>query len=469
MEKRYLVAIGINDYEHSPLNFCVKDTEDIERCFETFCGVHSSNAYRINSDTNTPNFGILNSLEHSINRIKSHFEPQKDSVTFYFSGHGVQGKSSTALLFQNEVVELQTIFNKLASLKPKFIFCLIDSCYSGVGISDGSKSADGLTFAQHLAVSGGYGIICASAADSPAKEDINIRNGRLTRLFIDTIQDKLNYRDGLLSLNMIFQLVDDAFKNNPEFRQFPFAQTKGVSTYPLAILNQLNLSHHYSSHYISALEDYDWEKVANDIGSYCQTSGDITTEFIRVARELIRNSRSWGNATYVKIEINAGSVSIIDNSGTFFNLIDPASGVTLNGGGITIKRFKEKFADRFSFDARVRQKQTIQTFNFLVSTASQNSCMLKITKLRELRDFQHGKGFKIPPDCKDYEIQIPRGTIDLSTVYTFLDAIILESQQTDKSVLLTMDKDDLLVADFQQVLSRKTQDLGTHKVLIKAE
>lgn len=464
-EKRFLISIGINDYEIKPLDYCVKDSEDICNCFTLFCNVNK--CFNITSESEKPNANIYESFIKVIKRIETEFIQGNDSIYFYFSGHGAKADKSTSLVFHDRIVELQEIFNLLTALNPKFIFCLIDSCFSGIGIEDEiGKSANEIVFSQHLKLAYGYNIICASAKDSPAKEDENLKNGRLTHLFIDIIKNKVNYSDGILSLSKIYQLVDTAFKNNPLFRQYPFTQTKGLSTYPLAYENDTTDSLYFSSHYIEDIETYDWVEFKNDLSKYCLLKEDIINEFTRLTREILRNSKTWSKATFLRIEISKGNVSLYDNSGTFFDIFNPSAEIKINGGGKTAKIFKESFEDMFSFTYEIKEHETIQTFTFKTINDKVDVCEWFLDDLHELREFQRGKIFVIPESCEEYTIKIPQGGIDLSSVYASLETFIRSSQMSDKTITIIFSNSDRLKNEFIDILNSITY-LGPHKVVIK--
>lgn len=464
-EIRFLISIGINDYEIKPLDYCVKDSEDIITLMQNYCKVNKKNHYHVFSDENEPNVNIYDSFVRSFNKIKARFIENEDSIFFYFSGHGVPSGKSTALLFHERKIELQELFYMFSSLKPKFIFCLIDSCFSGVGIeSEVGKSTSDYLFAQEVKLADGYNIICACSSDSTAKEDENLENGRMTRLFIDVVQNKIHYKYDMLSLNKVFQLIDDEFKNNPEFKQFPFSQTKGLSTYPLALLSKENVDLSYSTHYIDDVELHDWSEFKQDLSIYCSLEIPLVNECTRLIRELLRNSKRWSDATFTKVEICKGSVSIYDNSGTYFDIFNPDKEITLRGGGTTAKLFREKFADRYEYSYSIKENETIQIFTF-TSISCENECIWKVENLRQLRDFQNNLTITIPDICSDYEIYIPQGGIDYSSIYAFLRKAIITSQSTNKPIKIIIEDNDMLKDTFIDILANYLE-LGVHKVCI---
>lgn len=466
-ETRYLISIGINDYELKPLDYCVKDSQDISFLMSLHCNVDSANIFNIHSEYNKPVSNIYAEFEKSFNRIKSVFIENVDSIFFYFSGHGAKDGNSTSLVLHDRTVELQNFFNLFLTLKPKFVFCLIDSCFSGIGIDDEvGKLSNEFLFTQHLQLASGYNIICACASDSVAKESSKIKNGRLTRIFIDIVNDKLNYKGGILSLSQVFQFIDEEFKNNPEFEQFPFAQTKGLSTYPIAFIDQTDLKAFFSTHYISDVEYYSWDRFKIEVSEYCSLDKNLIIEFTRLIREIIRNCYIWGKASFVKIEIGSNCVSIIDNSGSFFDIFNPPEETVINGGGKTARYFKNYFSKKFSYQFKINNGETIQIFNFFVSETPNNNCVWKIEDLSDLWYIRHKNFFEIPDSCEDYKIFISHGSIDLSTTYLFLVNAIEVSQKYNKPVIIYIDESDYLKNEFMDILDN-IKNYGEHKVIIK--
>ncbi len=465
-ESRFLITVGLNDYELSPLSYCVKDSEDLIGCMQTYCKVEPVNTFSIVSDFNQPNPYPYESFLQIHSRIEAKFIGKQDSIFFYFSGHGVKANNSTSILFKDKVVELQELFALFSSLRPKFIFFLIDSCYSGVGIKDEiAKSSNEVNFVQHLNLASGYNLICASAKDAPAKESSDTKNGRLTRLFIDVIANKINYTEGILSLTKVFELIDRAFKDNPEFRQFPFAQTKGLSTYPISFQEDEENVSYFSTHYINEVEDYDWDYFKNALADYCTIKKGTINEFTRLLREILRNCKKWSNASFIKVEISKNAVSIIDNSGRYFDIFNPPEATRLRGGGLTAKVFKTHYNKEFTFKFDIREGETIQIFKFIDLPFTKEACSLVVKNIFELREFQKGRTIEIPDKCEDYSIFIPQGFLDLSTIYVFIKSAILSSQKFNKKINITIDNTDKLKEIIIESMER-FKELGEHKVIV---
>jgi hypothetical protein len=464
MENRFFIGIGINDYDMKPLSFCAKDVEDLARTMFHYCDVSQENSFLITSTISRPNAGVKLTLDKCFKRIATKFQPLEDSLFFYFSGHGAKNENSTALVFHDQIVLLQEIFDLCLSLKPKFMFYLIDSCYSGVGVKEsGSKSDEELLFSQHLKIAEGYNIICASADDAPAKEDGDIKNGRLTRLFIDVISNQSHYKAGILSLSKVYMLMDEAFKNNPIFRQFPFAQTKGLSTYPIAYRNIAKEEYYFATHYILSVDDYNWDEVKNEMSLYLKLDPDIINELTRVTRELIRNALSWGKATFLKLEIGHRQVSIIHNSDAHFDIFNPPDNIQINGGGKTAAMFKKEFGEVVLYEGEKIDDLVCETFSFL--NPDFDLCTWSVFESSELKKFMTGTEIVIPNDCEEYLIRVPQGFIDLSTVNVFLMAAIESSNKYSKPIKIFINEKDRLKAEFIAALDFHG-GLKSHKVSI---
>lgn len=455
-ETRYAILIGINDYEVAPLEYCVNDVDLIKDCLIKYCDLKEDNIFQIRSSYNATVADINASFETVMKRIEAKFQSKEDSMFFYFSGHGTKAGNSTAILFKNEIKQLQDIFTSFSKLSPRFTFMLIDSCYSGVGIEDAiAKSAEEFHFAQQVAVATGYNIFCASANDKPAKEDSNIKNGRFTHLFSEIVRNKLYYSDGILTLSTVYQQLDAAFKKRPEFRQLPFSQNKGLSTYPLAFIkSETDNPGYYSNHYIDDVEQYDWDTIMKEIKAYGSISNDTINEFIRLTREILRNSKKWGGATHLQIEITENCVTIIDNSGSYFDLFNPPESTIGHGGATTAKMFNQHFAYKYELHISVNDLFVHQRFQF--KNQHEDQCKLSIGTQKLFAKLRIGEPINIPENCKRFLIELPQGYLDLSWSSVFLDTVIESSQKHNVPVIIRIPKNDRLKKKIEEALSWKS-------------
>lgn len=466
-ETRYAILIGINDYEIAPLEYCTNDVELINDSLIRYCNLIEENIFQIRSSYNNTVANINASFETALKRIEAKFQIKEDSVFFYFSGHGVKAGNSTAILFKDEIKQLQDIFISFSKLSPRFTFMLIDSCYSGVGIDDAvAKSAEEFHFAQQVAVATGYNIFCASANDKPAKEDSNIKNGRFTHLFSEIVRNKLYYSGGILTLSTVYQQLDEAFKKRPEFRQLPFSQNKGLSTYPLAYLkDEIDNPGYYSNHYIDDVEHYDWNTVMTEIKAYGSVSNDIINEFVRLAREILRNSKKWGKATILRIEIAENCVTLIDNSGNYFDLFNLPEGIKGRGGAITAETFNQHFAYNYEFNLSINDSFVHQRFHF--KNLHEDQCKLSIDTQKLMTKLRNGELINIPENCNQFIIEVAQGSLDLSWSSTFLDTIIKSSQKSNVPVIIHLPDNDRLKERFKKALLLFKSDTNKGDVTIE--
>jgi hypothetical protein len=449
-ETRHAILIGINDYEVMPLEYCGNDVELVKECFAGYCRVGTENTFPIKSTYNEPVEDIWASFEKALQRIEHRFVQGKDSIFFFYSGHGVRKGNSTAILFKKHVVQLEDIFARFLKNKPRYIFILIDSCFSGVGIEDDfAKDAGDYHLAQEVAAATGYSIFCAAAGDKPAKEDDTLKNGRFSHLFAEVIRNKQNYKDDLLNLSTVFHEIDRAFKERPEFRQLPFSQSKGLSTYPIALLDEKKHAY-YSNHYVDDVDNYNWDSVKSDIRAYVATSNDAINEFERLVREILRNSKKWGGATHTRIEISRNAVTLVDDSGKYFDLFNPPKDVKQKGGSITAGKFQRNFS--YAFELNITNIGDFVHQRFQFAEQPEGPCKLSVTSLRQLIGLFKGNTIIIPKECKQFIIEVGQGQLDLSGVYIFLGALIQSSKISCVPIILKIPANDRLKDDIIRVL-----------------
>ena len=456
-ETRYAILIGINDYEVIPLDYCGNDVDLMGKCFTNYCKVLTDNIFPIRSTYNAPVEDIWASFEKAFLRIENSFVQEKDSIFFFFSGHGARKGNSTAMMFKKEVVQLQNVFAKFLQVKPKYIFILIDACFSGVGIEDGLKDVGDYHLAQEVAVATGYTIFCASASDKPAKEDDNLKNGRFTHLFAEVIRNKQHYKKDILNLSTVYHEIDRAFKERPEFRQLPFNQSKGLSTYPIALLDEHNQAY-YANHYIDDVDEYSWDAIKADIKAYVSTSNEVINEFERLIREILKNSKKWGGATHTSVTISKNTVTIVDNSGKYFDLFNVPDHIEKKGGSITAEKFRANFSYAFEVNIGYNGEFVHQRFDF--TDQPEGPCKLSVTSLRQLLGLFKGNTIVIPQECKQFIIEVEQGRLDLSGVYFFLGALIESSKISGVPVILRIPSNDSIKGDIIRVLQRHVENDG---------
>ena len=137
----YILAIGINDYDHCPkLDNAVKDVADFTQLMIGQYGFDPQHVTLI-TDKEATYKRIFSELKRLVTLVKPN-----DNVLIYFSGHGemdevldegywipVEAKHG----FENQYIANSTIQKILNKVKSFHTFLIVDSCYSGSLFLDG--------------------------------------------------------------------------------------------------------------------------------------------------------------------------------------------------------------------------------------------------------------------------------------------------------------------------------------------
>ncbi|MBL7814317.1 MAG: caspase family protein, partial [Saprospiraceae bacterium] len=139
--QNYILAIGINDYDHCPkLINAVKDVEDFTQLMISRYGYNPDNI-KLLRDKEATYKKIFAELKRLVTLVKP-----SDSVLIYFSGHGemdelldegywipVEAKHESI----NQYIANSTIQKILNKINSFHTFLIVDSCYSGSLFLDG--------------------------------------------------------------------------------------------------------------------------------------------------------------------------------------------------------------------------------------------------------------------------------------------------------------------------------------------
>ena len=134
--RRYLLAVGIGDYDEVPdVPFADRSADLFAKTFGKLLGVPRGNTIVLRNGKATGS-RILSRLQRILNRLGP-----DDQLYFYYAGHGAPGLDgkSTYLLpadgdiggFEDERLELAAIYARLAGSKAGRIVAFIDACFSG--------------------------------------------------------------------------------------------------------------------------------------------------------------------------------------------------------------------------------------------------------------------------------------------------------------------------------------------------
>jgi len=243
-EVRYAIIIGINDYNDSPLNFCVNDAVDIKKVLMSNCKFDEKNIFMITSDDKNSNKDITGKYLESIRAIKEEFRANEDSILFYFAGHGSCKNNKSVVWLQESSYPIEEIFNDICLLNPKVQTYIIDSCASGSKVLTRNKESE---LEKYIKSSKGAMFLYACQNTESAQELSKLEHGLLTYKILEAIENKDLYDEkGYLTFNRIVDYVQREISLNSDFTQIPVIENNIVGFYPFAI---------------------DWDKIVNDRNS----------------------------------------------------------------------------------------------------------------------------------------------------------------------------------------------------------
>lgn len=237
IENRYAIVIGINDYEDSPLDYCVNDAKSIAAILIEKCLFKEENVHLITSEKGDSKKDITGFFESHLESIKEKFIPDYDSIFFYFAGHGKYYFEKSTIKFHDTFFEIKSVFDRLSALNPKYQCYVIDACESGGKVL--SRGDDTITLIDKLlARSHGVLLMYASTKDERAKENGDLKHGVFTYHFLTAIRDDRLYdEDGILTPNRIHDHIAKEVSKESAYRQTPVIENRTIGYYPFAFLN----------------------------------------------------------------------------------------------------------------------------------------------------------------------------------------------------------------------------------------
>jgi hypothetical protein len=236
MDRRFAVIIGINDYQNKfPLDFCVNDAQEISKTLKANCLFRQEDVFLITSDKKNPLKDISGHFDSAIRKIANEFSPTKDSIFFYFAGHGEYHFENSGLEFHDSIVEISTIFKKINELDPKYQLYVIDACESGGKVLTRGKPNS--LIENYLSKSSGILFMYATTENEKAKEYAKLKHGLFTHYFLEAIKSKDLYDiDGILTPNRIQDYVARETSKESRFSQTPVIENRTIGYYPFAFL-----------------------------------------------------------------------------------------------------------------------------------------------------------------------------------------------------------------------------------------
>lgn len=232
-ERRFAIIIGINDYEIKPLDFCVNDAIAVAQKLEEKCLFNNEDIYLITSDQNKTTKDITGHFESALKKIENDLTPTKDSIFFFFAGHGKYQFENSGLQFHDSFTEIASIFEKINILKPKHQCYVIDACESGGKVL--TRNSDNHNFVdKYIAKSSGTLFMYASTEEENAREISDIKHGLFTYYFIKAIDNDIIYDEGILTPNRIQEFIAKETLKESGFKQTPVIESRTIGYYPFA-------------------------------------------------------------------------------------------------------------------------------------------------------------------------------------------------------------------------------------------
>ncbi|MDK0688212.1 caspase family protein [Clostridium perfringens] len=232
-EIRYAIVIGINDYENRPLNFCANDARSIKESLIKNCRFKNENIYEIISCETSTKKDITGLFLEALRKIKSKFREEKDSILFYFAGHGGYNEDKSVLYFQDITYPIEEVFLNIAPIKPKIQTYIIDACHSGGKVLTRANSEADID--KYIKNSNGVMFLYACQKHEFAYEKPDIQHGDLTHSFLEALENKSLYDEGILTFNRIVDEVQKSISQSSGFKQIPVIENSVTGYYPFAI------------------------------------------------------------------------------------------------------------------------------------------------------------------------------------------------------------------------------------------
>jgi formylglycine-generating enzyme required for sulfatase activity len=220
--KNYLLAIGINDYDHCPkLANAVKDVEDFAQLMTTSYGFQPDHI-KVLRDKEASYRRILAAFKNLVSTV----EPQ-DSVIIYFSGHGelddildegywipVEAKPQ----HYNQYIPNSTIQKVLNKINSFHTFLIVDSCYSGSLFLEGKTRfvSDAYDFPSRWGLTSGRATI---VSDGKAGE-----NSPFAKALLNT----LSQTDSPLNAGAVCDFVKQTVAATSDKKQLPIGDPLSI-------------------------------------------------------------------------------------------------------------------------------------------------------------------------------------------------------------------------------------------------
>ena len=157
----------------------------------------------------------------------------RDSILFYFAGHGMYQNEKSNLQFHSINIEIKTIFDKINLLNPNYQVYVIDACQSGGKVIMRGTIEESL-IDRFISNSSGILFMFASAENQFASEQSDVKHGLFTNYFLNAINNESIYDDGILTPSRIQDYISKETQQVTKFDQTPVIELRTKGYYPFA-------------------------------------------------------------------------------------------------------------------------------------------------------------------------------------------------------------------------------------------
>jgi uncharacterized caspase-like protein len=234
LDRRFAIIIGINDYDVSPLQYCVPDAQAVAAVLAERCGFKQEDIITIVSDHEHPIKDISGHLENAYQYIEREARPQTDSIFFYFAGHGEYNAKQSGMQFHDSLVEISAVFTRLNALELKYQCYVIDACESGGKVLTRGMGS-GRFIEDFISNSSGILFMYAATENETATKHAALGHGLFTHYFLEAIGNTALYdEDGILTPNRIQDFIARETAKESKFKQNPVIENRTAGYYPFA-------------------------------------------------------------------------------------------------------------------------------------------------------------------------------------------------------------------------------------------
>ncbi|MFH1114560.1 MAG: caspase family protein [Pseudomonadota bacterium] len=246
----YALVVGVSSYKDASipkLSLSAKDAKDFAEFLSTQKQVFRNSHVKLLLDEKAVKQEVEKFLYHDLRKAG-----KDDTVILFFSGHGsgdikTPGKfyflthdSDPEYLHATAINMSGLLF--LERLDANKVVLIADACHAGGFTSTGTKSVRPplKAFMESFAESSGRVVLTSSKPDEYSQEKADLGNSVFTHYLLKSLQGEADInRDGIITLNEVYEFVYQRTKDETQGAQHPLKQGTVTGQFPLAVLGEL--------------------------------------------------------------------------------------------------------------------------------------------------------------------------------------------------------------------------------------